>query len=380
MSGQRREGGPVDRTSGGEERCRRCGSDQVQLAPAGAVRRLLRWVTHGRPVPDMAAQCRKCGLRWLTDSEVSSSFVYTGHKRLHRPRQLIRVVLGHRHWEPNPALYLGAAAVGTAVGVLTNVLWGVPWWIGTGSGPLTILALSIVSAIRNPKAQRSLKTELLGVLAPDRYLQRVDDEQERLIRSADLPLFGIAGSEDWFRFMGGTTRSGDRLNAIELGHRLGGPNGDVEMRIETRRPRLQQTDRDRLLDPEQIREHDQRVNRAALTSWIARHMAKPEGPPPADTDAIRTWHERWRQRARDLEQQLETRRWQTRTLEIDGQPHHFETLAADNTWAATTRIDGLHVNLHAHSIEPNELTIQTIDDPSPYLEGTRQLRRVHRTD
>lgn len=364
---------PVD-----TDACDRCGSQRLDLRNVPALRRLGRWLTHGRPVPDLGVRCRQCGHAWMRRSGSTGMLVAYGSRSVWRlPLRLVRVLTGIRTWQPNPALYLGAAAVGTAVGILVDAFTAVPWWVGTVTGPATVFALSVVRAVRSPFRQHPLRVELLRVLAPDRYADRIQQEEERWLRETDLPLLGLDGHEDWFRFVSGIGRSGNAVTGVELAHHPDLDDQTTQVRVETRRGRLEHIDSPGDENRATIRAREDRANRGALVRWLAGTVAgRAEGPPSSDPARRKAWHDR----IVKLERDLASRQWAQHPIPIADSEQPFDVLARADCWVATARRDGWHVNLRACGYDPHDVRLTRVDDLQPYLEGRHRLRDRHRPD
>lgn len=361
----------------GSEACGNCGSDRLERRSVGLLRRAGRWLTHGRPVPTEEVRCLDCGVVSLR-SAGSSPYLVLGRRQpaWRMPLRLLNVVIRERTWQPNPALYLGAAAAGTVLGVVADLLIGFPWWIATLLGPVLVFVLSAVSAVRNPWREHPLSVEFLSVVAPQRYTELMETAEEERLRATDLPLYGLDARSWRFRYAGGTTRSGSEVVAIELCYRRSIDDDTPEVRIETRRGRLAHVDRARVgVDAATLREHEDRANRDALVDWLASTVSRPTDPPSSPDPA---WHDAWRERMRAVAGELSARPWSRRSVPVNGETVPFDVLADEEAWVATSRLGGVHLNVRASRLALDEARLEHVDDIGPFLEGRRRLRDRHR--
>jgi hypothetical protein len=314
--------------------------------------------------------CGDCGARLGMSTGDGAYLWYGGPVRWwHAPRQVVQALRMSRTWQPPPLFYLIGVVAGALLGLVADVLLGVTWWLVALAGPVVIFALSLVGLFRRSRYRRSLRLELLRVLAPKRHMRLTMEEEEERYRSADLPLYGVADWSDQLYVSG--SYSGDAVDSITLSHATGFEPDDPKVEISVRRHWF-----GRALPPgadvREIEDHEERAARDELVCWLAGEAAR--GTDMPDPDEPEEWFEERSRRVDALEASLREREWEGVDLDVDRDPVPFAILRHDDLWIGLGRIADVYVSIASRGIEAGSIRLVSVDDIEPYIEGLRALR------
>jgi len=252
--------------------------------------------------------------------------------------------------EPVPLLYLEVLAAGIVVGIVVDVLTGVPWW----RLPLVALAatwLCFLSSAFHGPMQGGLARDLRIAVQPGRETALHEAENEKAFREAAFPLLGLDESWAGDRWLGGFTTANGEVSELDLGHsRVSADSGVVRLVVGVQVPR--NTPRGRA-------DEDVALTLAALSLDSRLVRAGGTGWQPGDDEA--PW--------------LRLAPASRLTISVDGAPVEFEGWGEGERWVAVARVVERIVTLTAHNMEPKLVSLRTITDLEPYVEGARLLRR-----
>lgn len=230
-----------------------------------------------------------------------------------------------------------------------------PEWTEPPSSPSSALN----SALR-PLGRDGLWIELVRAVS-DTHAEQLEDEQLiRLIQAAPGPVYGLA---DWTgrRSLGGHGRSSSvGLTHVELIY--GDPVDGPYLRINTRWERPGRPD----VEPDGVRQE--------LTRALWQHqMQPPEGLNPEEL------HQWWVERRGDIDRRPSPKWTPTRVL-IDGTDRVATTYTEGDDWAAVIDLDQVLVGIQSRGIPTNRVSLTQVQDLTPYMEGSMELRNRDRKD
>lgn len=166
-----------------------------------------------------------------------------------------------------------------------------------------------------------------------------------------FPVYGL--DESWIgtRSIGGSGASGDKVTRIELAH------GDVRdvnaplVRVDTRHTTP-------------VTERDPNTYAPLVTRSLARslvqHLWRATG---IYVDAIPS----------TFQSDDPTGLWERTHLPVDAEPTEFSFLRAGSEWVALGAFADAIIGLQSRNVDPSEVRLITIEDPTPYLRYDEEL-------
>jgi hypothetical protein len=272
------------------------------------------------------------------------------------PVRLAGVLRRRRRRVPSPATYLLAAAAGTVLGAVAQLVLGWPWWLVAAGTVTAVWLVFLASAFGGGAGGRPLATEALLVVDPARGLRRQHEAMEARFRAAPLPLYGLPDSWAGRRHLGGygerRAAEGGRpvVTSMSLAH--GDPlAGDgPELRVEVRAGPE---------GPAVVPDAELRAYLADDLQWNAAVAERRGvGPAPLAAGAAGAAGEA---------------AWSEVTIPVDGEPVAFAWLAEGRHWVAYAPLEDRTLVLSARDVPVNQVALVRVTDVEPYLDGTRQL-------
>ncbi|MEN8240223.1 MAG: hypothetical protein ABFR53_13605 [Actinomycetota bacterium] len=338
-------------TAGGTS-CPICGQDGDIVSIPSRWDRWRGWLVGGH-VTGPTLRCAE-GHEWTGGS--AKRMVLRGHgppSRLSSPIRAFQVLHRHRTLEPSPLFLMGAAAVGVVIGAVAQMLLGWPWWLVAVLWFLAVWLAFLATAFKGA-GRDELRIDLMRAVNPTRAMEMEDEQLVRLVRDAPGAIYGLAG-RDGLRSIGGHSRSSSTgLTRLELmyGDPLEGPNLRIESRW--RRP-----DRP---DPDLAEERDH----------LARALWHEQLRPPTGFD--REELHRWTIEHRREIDQRPIPEWAPAEFSVDGTMCGAWTYNEGDGWAALIALDDALIGIRANRFPMDGVTIDTVDDIAPYIEGLTFLR------
>jgi len=303
------------------------------------------WLVDGTSTGGTHEECTRCGL-----GRVSHTFSARPGRPtpLGIPWRFVRTLLDHRSREPVPILYVEVLVAGTVIGIVLDVLLGVPWWLL----PLAALAGTWIyflsSAFSGPR-RGSLDRDVRIALQPSRALELHDAETEKAFREAPFALLALDESWTGDRWLGGFGTSNGRVSELHIGHSRETPEGGVA-RLVVGVQASQNA-------PRGPAGEDVAATLAAL-NLAPRMVRATDAWQPGDDEAP------WRRLAPSS----------PLTIDVDGAPVELRSWREGERWVAVGRAEERMITLDASGIEPQLVSLRTVTDLEPYVEGAR-LRR-----
>lgn len=268
------------------------------------------------------------------------------------PARLLRVVADRRTAMPNPLIYLMAAGVGLVLGIALDLLLGLPWWATAAGVVAGAWLLFMATAFRGPRRAgpgEDLWTDFLLEISPARSWARRERLEEQMWRSAPLRLYGLPPTWKGPRFLGGWGSHRKGITSLELLH--GDALGEGrQLRVEV------------LADPSD-------AHPRALADTLWDEALRPREGPRSPEDIV-AWH---RARERELASRPDPE-WQSVSIPIDGEGVAFQLLTEGSWWIAQGRVGELRLILRGHDFPSNQVTLVSVKNVEPYIEGSRRQR------
>jgi hypothetical protein len=332
-----------------------CGAREFEITRPGWIEGLGDWLRFGGPWRPPIRVCRRCGNASNSRSHAVLRTARRGWWSV--PAQLIQALRQRRTMTPVPVVYLAALVVGTALGLVAQLLFGWPWWLVAAGLAVAVWLFFASTAVWGARGWGpSLATDLLRVVRPHKAMERDQRQEVERFRAAPFPLYGLPTAWPGPRHLGGWEGSwtkGQRpvTTALRLGHgdplAQEGPDLRVEVRVEEVPP-----------------EH-------AATMRVGRRRALAR--------------DLWLQVAsqgRDLAEQVEQLAaarsrpdpaWSQTTIPVDGRPVAFEWLAEGRHWVAWAEVDDRTLILHGRDLPVESVELVQVFDLEPYIQGQRRL-------
>jgi hypothetical protein len=340
--------------------CGRCGAQDLETTRPGWVEGLGAWLRSGGPWRPSTSVCRRCG-QAATVGSVAYLARSPGWWSV--PSRLARVVRRRRTRVPVPATYLMAAAAGTVLGILAQLVAGWPWWLVAAGVVAAVWLLFLSSAFWGRGAGRPLATELLMELDPARGVRRGRQTMAERFRAAPFPLYGLPASWAGARYLGGSgsrQASGQRpvVTALSLAHGDPAAEHGPQLRVEVR------------ADPDDPGAGPElRRTLAEELRWTAT-VPRPDGEGPPGPAGGSPSGERGPPEPGPP--------WSSVLVRVDGRPVGFDLLAEGRHWVAIAELEGRTLVLQARDLAVERVELVRVTDVEPYVEGTPGLGRPGR--
>jgi hypothetical protein len=331
--------------------CMACGSPDLEVICPGRAEGLRDWLRSGGRWRPPRQVCRRCG-----HVTVAGSVRYLARRAgwWRVPAGLVQVLRRRRSRVPSPAIYLLAAAVGTALGAGAQLLIGWPWWL-VAVGVLAAVWLGFAAtALGGGGPDRSLVSDLLMVTDPAAAMRRQHRVMAEQFRASPLPLYGLPAAWPGLRHLGGWGSRQARgepavVTNLSLAHgdplAAHGPQLLVEVRAEP--------------GPGQAPEGGPALRQrlAEELGWtVAAAGDRPPEPPERDAGVA----------------------WTEATIAVDGRAARFDLLAEGRHWVAAGAVEGFLLVLQGRDLDAGEVELVRVTDVEPYVEGTRRLEEAAR--
>ncbi|GAB3473848.1 hypothetical protein [Amycolatopsis cihanbeyliensis] len=239
------------------------------------------------------------------------------------PARLVQVVRRRRRLIPSPGLYLLAAAVGSALGLGTQLLFDWPWWLFAAGFVAAVAVFFLSTAFWGPdRTGVPLAEEWLWVLSPRRAHERQRHLTLERFRSAPFALYGLPPHWPGDRYIAGWASAGSAV-ALGLGHGEPGAEDGPRLHVEVRHKHLTEATKDELA--EQL--------------WLDAMATAAEEPLPD---------------------------WSTVTVSVEARPVTFEWLAGGRHWAALAELDGFLLILQARDFPIESVELERVTDLERY--------------
>lgn len=360
---------PVESAHGSDagpagEACSSCGAEDWQVQEFGPLERVLCWLQFGRPAPRASLTCRQCGSQLLAHGGRRWAVYRARRYRAFwwgAPVRIVRVLLHARTAIPVPIIYVGAAAVGTILGIILDLTVGWPWWAGALGSVAGVWVLFLLTAFKaaGRRMPESLWGQLLDALSPKAAVDRSRRREERVFRDPPFPFYGLPPSWEGPRFLGGMGWGGmgreAGVNRLELAH--GDPEDPrgMELRVSSSVARGEPDLPQELL-----------LRQLAESLW--HEVQRP--PPDLPAERFHAWAE-----ARERERRRrETPPFSHVEVPVDGEPTRFAYLAEQSSSVAQGRSGHVTITLRARNLDVGQVELVSVRDVEPYIEGSRRLQ------
>jgi hypothetical protein len=329
--------------------CPECGADDWAIVQPEAWEGFREWVRGGglRASRGTSRRCSRCGF-----VEPLGGVFYIAHRAgwWSVPWRLIRAILDRRTMIPAPYIYLGALAVGAALGGALDAWLGWSWWAVALVFLSGVWLVFLSSAFFGARPDRKLRLEILDAVHPSGSVERWRREEERVFRECPFPFYGLDGSWTGIRMLGGHGSRGTKgteVTSVELAH--GGPGeGGSWVRVETAL---------------ESRDWPRDLHQTAVEFW-GRVERPPADLPPHLKGA---WHHR--RFERNLHREAN---WSKVSIPVDADLVEFDQLQHQGNWVARARLDELVVRVNGNRFPVASVRLVTIADVEPYIEGSRR--------
>jgi hypothetical protein len=340
----------------GEIPCMECGARDVEITRPGWAESLGDWLRSGGPWRPPRRICRRCGN--ASDARSSTALWAARQGWWSVPIRLVQTLRGHRNMIPAPATYLAATAVGAAVGVAAELLFGWPWWLVAAAFLVAVWLFFASTAFWGAGGSgQALATDLLRVVRPHKAIERDHRREVERFRAAPFPLYGLPPAWPGTRYLGGWEggwTKGQRpvTTALSLAH--GDPLTDQgpELRVETR---VEQVDTEQVMT-----ERHQSRRHLAEELWLRA------APPAHDLAEHVEWFAAARRRPDPA--------WSQVTIPVAGRPVAFAWLAEGRHWVARAELDDRLLTLHGRDLPVESVELVQVADLEPYFQGQRRLQ------
>lgn len=255
---------------------------------------------------------------------------------------------------PSPRMYVMAAVLGTALGLVLDLIFGLTWWAPAVGFVAAVWLVFVSTAFSEGRGHGpdNIWTEMLDALDPGGERGRHVGRVHEAFRHPQLALYGLPPSWPGRRFIGAIGSGGigktARITNLQLGHGdPADPNGP-ELRVDSSVGDFGRESALRDLAEDLWRATDGRPARLEaeeFQAWLdARDREYRQRPTPAFTPV---------------------------EVLIDGEPVSFDYLAAVRAWVAHSVVDGLQVTLHARNMDVDGVQLVRILDVEPYIRGSK---------
>ena len=249
---------------------------------------------------------------------------------------------------PAPMIYVLATAVGLLLGIVLDLAFGVPWWLGPVGVVLGVWLLFLASARKN---LHQVGRQYARMTAPNLAARASEHAMEAAFREPPFPIYGLAATWTGRRFMGGQGSDGRHVTSLSLAHGDPFDESGVELRVEC-----------------SIREHDSiEFCRRQAFEGLVRDNRRP--PADATPDEFSVWVHRSEREIRELPDPV----WERSEIRVDGRPVSFDLLTGGRRWVAVARLEHSFVMLEARGISPRDVNLERVVDASAYIEGSRAM-------
>jgi hypothetical protein len=340
------------------EECPICGAVAWDERPLPFHRALKTWLwrTALDPLswPRSEAVCGQCGHqepRGIPSWAVLAATKPVGWWGL--PHLLLRALIRRRKVHSPRFFYVGAAAVGGAVGAAVDLAFGLPWWTFAVGAPIALWLWVTLPAMRPSAGTRTLWNEALEKIHPRSAWDAQRQRFYRVLRSPPFPLYGLPSGWAGPRLAGGHGEGSEGVTSISLGHGDPFDPSAPQAHVEVARER----------HPLPL---EYRLRTEAENIW---HQEEAPPPPGLNDDQFRSWVE---EREREFrERPLPEPR--TIALSIDGSRTDAQFIAEGSSWVAFAELDDLTVTVRARNIPVEDVELVRVTDVEPYIEGSRHL-------
>jgi ribosomal protein S27AE len=345
--------------SAARQLCPRCGADDWQVDELGSIARAWSWLQGGRPVLRERLTCRRCGFTQVIGHGSGSVHRLARHATSWwgAPIRIVRALLRGRTLIPSPLIYLMVGALGVGLGIVLDRVIGWPWW-SVAFGSVVVVWIVFLATAFGPASRRMqtpVRTRIRDALDPMGMFDRLERRLEQVFRDRPFAIYGLDPAWEGPRFIGEVS-SGWHVGAGDVGE-LELVHGDVShpsgtlVRVAS--------------SPSSIGEPRDRRRELAEQLWL-----EIEPPPPRESpERFIEWEAA---RARD-HRSRPTPDFRTIELPVDGEAISFSFMLEQNAWVALGYKEDITISITARDIGIEDVSLVTIRDVEPYIEGRRRL-------
>lgn len=329
--------------------CPECGAHSVESVAPSLLLRFRRWLVQGEHVGP-TLRCGN-GHSWQASSYAVAQLRSRSRitRALRVPIAVLSMLRRKRRLEPAPITYVVAAGAGTVVAVVTNLLWGWPWWLVGAGFVLAVWLFFASTAFWGP--YRVTRLDLLRAVNPRRARQREMDDLEDEVRSGRLRVYALSDWPGDARLGGVGRHRGQRRVTL----RFVDPDDDaVWVEVASTAGGVQEP-------------------LALQRELLAENLltAITDVPPFDDIHQMHAWHEA---RRRDNEGMLRGLCWEAGVLTMSGEPVDVEIVRINDGAAVIAVLDEATIHVSTRRCDPEQFALAGVTSLRPFIEAMEEYR------
>jgi hypothetical protein len=273
------------------------------------------------------------------------------------PIQIVRALLRGRTVIPSPLIYLMAAVLGVGLGIVLDRVIGWPWW-SVAFGSVAVVWIVFLATAFGPASRRMqtpVRTRIRDALDPMGMFDRLERRQEQVFRDRAFTIYGLDPSWEGPRFIGevgsGWHAGAGDVGELELVHGDASHPSGMLVRVAS--------------SPSSIGEPRDRRRELAEQLWL-------EAQPPPAHESLERFID-WEDAVERDRRSRPTPDFRTIELSVDEEPISFSFLFEQNAWVALGSKEDVTISITARDIGIEDVSLVTIRDVEPYIEGRRRL-------